>query len=149
MTEKELTIYAEKIGRLLQSGDIIILTGDLGAGKTTFTKGIARGLGISQMVKSPTFTIVREYQGGRLPLYHMDIYRIGDDPDSFDMYSYFEANGVSIIEWGELLASDLPEKYLTIRFIKASDTTRQLILEAHGDGAEKLLENPTLTASLI
>lgn len=140
LNENDLTTFAEKLGRLLQAGDILILTGDLGAGKTTFTKGIARGLGITQMVKSPTFTIVREYNGGRLTLYHMDIYRIGDDPDSFDMESYFEAGGVSVIEWGELLEADLPSNYLHIKFEKTADDSRSLILEAHGTRAEELLE---------
>jgi tRNA threonylcarbamoyladenosine biosynthesis protein TsaE len=140
MSEKDLTAYAENLGRLLQAGAVLILTGDLGAGKTTFTKGLARGLDITQMVKSPTFTIVREYDGGRLPLYHMDIYRVGDDPDSFDMYAYFEAGGVSVIEWGELLESDLPENYLSITFTQTSDDKRQLTLEAHGSKAEEFLD---------
>ena len=82
--EEELISIGQKLGRLLDSGDIIVLSGDLGAGKTTLTKGIAKGLDISQMIKSPTYTIVREYEG-RLPLYHLDVYRIGDDPDSIDL----------------------------------------------------------------
>ena len=78
--EEELISIGRKLGRLLNSGDIIVLSGDLGAGKTTLTKGIAKGLDVLQMIKSPTYTIVREYEG-RLPLYHLDVYRIGDDPD--------------------------------------------------------------------
>lgn len=76
--ETELEAYGEAFAKSLRAGDIIVLTGDLGAGKTTLTKGIARGLGVRQMVKSPTYTIVREYEG-RFPLYHLDVYRIGDD----------------------------------------------------------------------
>lgn len=136
--EKELTVFAEKLGRLLKAGDVIILTGDLGAGKTTFTKGVALGLGISQMVKSPTYTIVREYQG-RLPLYHMDIYRIGNDPDSFDMDAYFESGGVSVIEWGELLEDALPKEYLSVQFKKTSDDRRELILVPYGQRYEELV----------
>ena len=77
--ETELMALGEQLGKLLEKQDVMILSGDLGAGKTTFTKGLARGLGIKQMIKSPTYTIVREYEG-RLPLYHMDVYRIGNDP---------------------------------------------------------------------
>ncbi|OWC18717.1 tRNA (N6-adenosine(37)-N6)-threonylcarbamoyltransferase complex ATPase TsaE, partial [Escherichia coli] len=76
-----LKAYGETLGTYLSIGDVIVLSGDLGAGKTTLAKGIAKGMGISQMIKSPTYTIVREYEG-RLPLYHLDIYRVGDDPDS-------------------------------------------------------------------
>ena len=97
--EEELISIGQKLGRLLDSGDIIVLSGDLGAGKTTLTKGIAKGLDISQMIKSPTYTIVREYEG-RLPLYHLDVYRIGDDPDSIDLDDFLYGEGVTIIEWG-------------------------------------------------
>ena len=88
--EEELISIGQNIGSLLNSGDIIVLSGDLGAGKTTLTKGIAKGLNISQMIKSPTYTIVREYEG-RLPLYHLDVYRIGDDPDSIDLDDFLYA----------------------------------------------------------
>lgn len=74
--------------------------------KTTLTKGIAKGLDVSQMIKSPTYTIVREYEG-RLPLYHLDVYRIGDDPDSIDLDDFLYGDGVTIIEWGELLDESL------------------------------------------
>ena len=75
---EETQSYGEKIAEFLEPKDVILLDGDLGAGKTTFTKGLAKGLGIKRNIKSPTFTIIREYQGGRLPLYHMDIYRLDD-----------------------------------------------------------------------
>jgi len=138
--ENGLINFAEKLGHLLEAGDVLILTGELAAGKTTFTKGIAKGLGIQQMVKSPTFTIVREYEGGRLPLYHMDIYRVGDDPDSFDLDSYLESAGVTIIEWGELLGPDLPENYLAVQFIKTDEKHRELILSGHGQRAESFMQ---------
>ena len=79
--EEELINLGERLGTLLQKNDVLILSGELGAGKTTFTKGLAKGLGIRQMIKSPTYTIVREYEG-RLPLYHLDVYRIEGDADS-------------------------------------------------------------------
>lgn len=97
--EEELIQWGQRLGKLLRAGDVLVLTGDLGAGKTTFTKGLALGLGISQMIKSPTYTIVREYEG-RLPLYHLDVYRIGDDPDSIDLDDFLFGEGVTVIEWG-------------------------------------------------
>ena len=109
--EEELIQWGQRLGKLLRAGDVLVLTGDLGAGKTTFTKGLALGLGISQMIKSPTYTIVREYEG-RLPLYHLDVYRIGDDPDSIDLDDFLFGEGVTVIEWGELLGENLPEDFL-------------------------------------
>lgn len=109
----ELIAFGDKIGRRLKSGDILILTGDLGTGKTTFTKGLAQGLGVKQMIKSPTYTIVREYDG-RLPLYHLDVYRIGDDPDSIDLDSFLFGDGVTVIEWGELMENHLPQDYVQL-----------------------------------
>ena len=100
--EQELMALGKQLGQQLEKQDVVILTGDLGAGKTTFTKGLAQGLGIRQMIKSPTYTIVREYEG-RLPLYHLDVYRIGDDPDSIDLDDFLFGEGVTVIEWGELL----------------------------------------------
>ena len=128
--EEELISIGQNIGSLLNSGDIIVLSGDLGAGKTTLTKGIAKGLNISQMIKSPTYTIVREYEG-RLPLYHLDVYRIGDDPDSID--------GVTIMEWGELLDEDLLGDYLLISIAHHGDG-RQLTFEAFGPRSQEIQE---------
>lgn len=127
-----------KIGQALQAQDVLILTGDLGAGKTTLTKGIAKALGIGQMIKSPTYTIVREYQGD-LPLYHLDVYRIGDDPDSIDLNDFLFGDGVTVIEWGELLGENLPDDYLTIKIARIDDG-RQVSLEAKGARSQELLE---------
>lgn len=136
--EEELISIGQNIGSLLNSGDIIVLSGDLGAGKTTLTKGIAKGLNISQMIKSPTYTIVREYEG-RLPLYHLDVYRIGDDPDSIDLDDFLYGDGVTIIEWGELLDEDLLGDYLLIS-IAHHDDGRQLTLEAFGPRSQEIQE---------
>ena len=106
--EMELIALGKQLGKLLEKQDVIILSGDLGAGKTTFTKGIAKGLGIDQMIKSPTYTIVREYEG-RLPLYHLDVYRIGNDPDSIDLDDFLFGDGATIIEWGELIEPSLSD----------------------------------------
>ncbi|WP_150203145.1 tRNA (adenosine(37)-N6)-threonylcarbamoyltransferase complex ATPase subunit type 1 TsaE [Streptococcus constellatus] len=136
--ENELMAWGEKLGALLQKQDVLILTGDLGAGKTTFTKGLARGLGIKQMIKSPTYTIVREYDG-RLPLYHLDVYRIGEDPDSIDLDDFLFGEGVTVIEWGELLEDSLPSDYLKLTILRKNDG-RELVLDAKGHRAENLLE---------
>ena len=110
----ETEAIAKIIGQKAQAGDVIILTGDLGAGKTTMTKGIALGLGISQMIKSPTYTIIREYPQGRLPLYHMDVYRVEEGADELGLDEYFEGDGLSVVEWGSLIEEELPEDYLEI-----------------------------------
>lgn len=135
--ENELIDLGYRLGSLLKAGQVIILTGDLGAGKTTFTKGLAKGLGISQMIKSPTYTIVREYEG-RLSLYHLDVYRIGDDPDSIDLDDFLYGDGVCVIEWGELL-SELPTDYLEVKLFHRNEG-RQLEMMAHGAQSQLLLE---------
>lgn len=140
--EMELMDFASQLGKLLKEGDILILTGELGAGKTTLTKGIAKGLDISQMIKSPTYTIVREYQG-RLPLYHLDVYRIGDDPDSIDLDDFIYGGGVTVIEWGNLLDLSLFDDYLEIVLSKKEDG-RLLDLKAKGVRSQQLLEEITI-----
>lgn len=136
--ETELIALGQMIGACLAAGHVLVLSGELGAGKTTLTKGLALGLGISQMVKSPTYTIVREYEG-RLPLYHLDVYRIGDDPDSIDLDDFLYGEGVAVIEWGELLVSSLPQDYLLVSIEKVGDG-RKLTLQAFGKHSEHLLE---------
>ena len=136
--EAELIAIGQSIGEKLRSGDILVLSGDLGAGKTTLTKGIARGLEVQQMIKSPTYTIVREYEG-RLPLYHLDVYRIGNDPDSIDLDDYLYGDGVTVIEWGELLDDRLLGDYLTL-FIEKSGDGRQLSGLSHGLRSQVLKE---------
>ena len=134
---EETIALGNRLGLLLQPNMLLTLSGDLGAGKTTFTKGIAKGLGIDQMIKSPTYTIVREYEG-RLPLYHLDVYRIGNDPDSIDLDDFLFGDGATIIEWGELIEPSLSDAYLKI-FIRKLEDGRELAFEAHGARAETLL----------
>ncbi len=108
----------EAIGRQVQPGDIICLNGDLGVGKTVFTQGLAKGLGIDEPVCSPTFTLIQQYEDGRIPLYHFDVYRISGpwDMDELGYEEYFFGEGVCLIEWGSLIGELLPDNtvYITI-----------------------------------
>lgn len=136
--EDELIALGYRIGQVLEAGHVLVLTGDLGAGKTTLTKGIAKGLGIEQMIKSPTYTIVREYEG-RLPLYHLDVYRIGNDPDSIDLDDFLYGDGVTVIEWGQLLGSDFTNDYIEL-VIDKTENGRSVSMIAHGPKASQLKE---------
>ncbi len=101
----------QEVGRKAEPGDIICLYGDLGVGKTVFTKGLAEGLGICEPIQSPTFTILREYHEGRLPFYHFDVYRIGDleEMDEIGYEDYVYGDGICLIEWANLIDEILPE----------------------------------------
>lgn len=130
----ETEALAKVIGSSAHAGDIIILSGDLGAGKTTMTKGIALGLGIDRMIKSPTYTIIREYQSGRIPLYHMDVYRVAGQTEDLGLEEYFEGDGLSVVEWGQLLAEDIPEQYLAIDLEKDSEVEDKRVITLQGVG---------------
>ena len=110
----------EQIGESVAPGSVLTLVGDLGVGKTVFTQGLAEGLGISDAVNSPTFTIVQIYEEGRIPLYHLDVYRIGDisEMDEIGYEDYFYGDGVCLIEWANLIEELLPERYVEIRIEK-------------------------------
>ena len=102
----------KELGEKAYAGQVFTLTGDLGVGKTVFTQGLAKGLGIEEPVNSPTFTIIQEYDGGRLPFYHFDVYRIGDveEMEEVGFDDYVMGEGVSLIEWADLIREILPEK---------------------------------------
>lgn len=110
----------EELGRKAVPGQVFTLTGDLGVGKTVFTQGLAKGLGIKEPVNSPTFTIVQVYEEGRLPFYHFDVYRIGDveEMEEVGFDDYVMGEGVSLIEWADLIEEILPEKRTEIRIEK-------------------------------
>ena len=116
---EETFALGQKLGEQAKAGQIYTLNGDLGVGKTVFTQGIARGLGITEAVSSPTFTIVQVYEEGRLPLYHFDVYRIGDieEMDEIGYEDYVYGEGVCLIEWANLIEEILPDHYqkITIR----------------------------------
>ena len=110
----------KQIGENVAPGSVLTLVGDLGVGKTVFTQGLAEGLGILDAVNSPTFTIVQIYEEGRIPLYHFDVYRIGDisEMDEIGYEDYFYGDGVCLIEWANLIEELLPEQYVEIRIEK-------------------------------
>lgn len=119
-SEKDTWEIGRQLGETVEGGTVICLTGDLGVGKTVFTAGFAVGLGITEPICSPTFTIIQVYEEGRLPLYHFDVYRI-DDPDEmyevgFEEYAFGE--GVCLIEWGEKIEDILPDKTIFIEIVK-------------------------------
>ena len=110
----------KRIGEKALPGQIYLLFGELGAGKTVFTQGVACGLGVTESVNSPTFTIVQEYTDGRLPLYHFDVYRIGDveEMEEIGYDDYFFGEGICLIEWAEMIEEILPEGCIPVRIIK-------------------------------
>ena len=118
--ERETHASGFRLGETAKRGQVFALIGDLGVGKTIFTKGLAAGLGITEPVSSPTFTIVQIYEGGRLPFYHFDVYRIGDveEMEEIGYEDYIYGDGVSLIEWADLIADILPEHYTRITIEK-------------------------------
>ncbi len=108
-SEGETEALGEALAKRLQPGTVIAFTGDLGAGKTAFTRGLARGLGVTERVTSPTFTIVNEYEGGRLPLFHFDMYRLASSEELFDVgwEDYLHRGGICAVEWSENIADAL------------------------------------------
>lgn len=117
---EETFALGEKTGRLARPGQVYTLKGDLGAGKTVFTQGVAAGLGIEEPVNSPTFTILQIYEEGRLPFYHFDVYRIGDvqEMDEIGYEDYFYGEGICLIEWAELIGEILPEERIQVTIEK-------------------------------
>lgn len=127
---EETIDFAAKLGGLLKKGDIIAFRGTLGAGKTTFTRGLAIGLGLSDCVSSPTFALVNEYIGG-ISLYHFDMYRIETEGDleSSGFWDYDFRNNIAVIEWSENIAEFLPEKLINITINSLGGTDREIIIE--------------------
>lgn len=119
-SEEETLLLGEELGKAAKPGEVYTLNGDLGVGKTVFTKGFAKGLGVTEHVNSPTFTIVQIYESGRMPFYHFDVYRIGDveEMDEIGYEDYVYGNGVSLIEWANLIEEILPPHYTQITIEK-------------------------------
>lgn len=129
-TPEETELVGQRLGEKLIGGEIIAFRGDLGAGKTAFTRGIAKGLGITMRVTSPTYTIVNEYIGGRLPLFHFDMYRLASEDDLFDIgwEDYLRRGGVCAVEWSENV-SEAMENAISVEIEKISDESRKITIE--------------------
>ena len=134
---EETEALGEKLAKLLRPGTVLAYLGDLGAGKTAFTRGLARGLGCRETVTSPTYTIVNEYLGGRLPLFHFDMYRLTSSDDLWDIgwEDYLDRQGVCAVEWSE----NVPEAMtgaLTVRIEKLGDTVRRITIDGGAEYAD-------------
>ena len=138
--EKDTFELGKRFGGRVKSGDIYLLHGDLGVGKTIFTKGFAQGIGITEPITSPTFTLIQEYEEGRLPLYHFDVYRIGDVEEMYDLgfEGYFYGEGVCLIEWADLIEEILPANHtrITIRKDLEKGFDYRMITVKQPDAAE-------------
>ena len=134
---EETEALGEKLAQRLRPGDVIAFYGDLGAGKTAFTRGLARGLGVTEPVTSPTYTIVNEYLSGRLPLFHFDMYRLGSAEELFDIgwEDYLERGGVCAVEWSENVEEALAGA-ITVTIRRLDDSQREIILEGGNEHAD-------------
>ena len=117
---------------------IICLDGELGSGKTVFTKGIAHALGIEENITSPTFTIIKEYDSGEMPLYHMDVYRLDGNTEGVGIEEYYNKGGIVIIEWAKTIKDILPEERLEIKIKVIDENRRMLVITPHGQKYEEL-----------
>ena len=140
--EAEMIAFGKRIGETIFPQSIITLTGDLGAGKTTFTKGIGQGLEIKKIINSPTFTIVKVYSG-RMTLYHFDAYRLEGADDDLGFEEMFEDDGLCVIEWSQFIEDIIPEERLEIEIIKNEDETRSLKLHPIGEKYENYVREVT------
>lgn len=138
-SEYDTMELAENIESEKFPGMVICLDGELGSGKTVFVKGFAKSLGITENITSPTFNIVKEYEGGEMPLNHMDVYRLEDSDVTIGFGDYFKSDDISIIEWSELIQDELPEERLDIRFKVIDENTRVLVLKPYGQKYEDLV----------
>ena len=136
--EKETMELAQNIESEKFPNMVICLDGDLGSGKTVFTKGLAQALGIEDTITSPTFTIIKEYPNGELPLYHMDVYRLDGNVEGLGIEEYFTKGGVTIIEWADTIADHLPEERLDIKFKVIDENQRVLKIIPHGKQYEDI-----------
>jgi tRNA threonylcarbamoyladenosine biosynthesis protein TsaE len=132
LTPRRTISIGYRIGKLAGPGDVVLLNGELGAGKTTLTQGVARGLGIKEPARSPTFTLIRELSG-RIPLYHVDLYRLGnmDEIKDLGLDEYFYGQGITVVEWAEKAKKLLPPENLSIKIDMKNESTRVFRLTGH------------------
>jgi len=138
--ESETIALAQNIEAERFPNMIICLEGDLGSGKTVFTKGLASSLGIDEVITSPTFNIIKEYTTGTVPLYHMDVYRLNGDISTLGLEEYFHKGGVVVIEWSDTIQQYLPEERLEIKIKVIDEDTRVFIFKPYGKAYEDLCE---------
>ena len=136
----ETVRLAENIESEKWENMVICLNGELGSGKTVFTKGFAQAMAIKDTITSPTFNIIKEYTEGELPLYHMDVYRLEENDDTIDFDEYFNKGGVTIIEWAEIIQNKLPKERLEITFNIIDENTRVLVFKAYGEKYDELCQ---------
>jgi tRNA threonylcarbamoyladenosine biosynthesis protein TsaE len=138
-----MELLGEAIGKTARPGDIILLEGSLGSGKTTLTKGIAKGLDVQDEITSPTFNLIKQY-GGSLDLYHFDLYRLEEEKELLHLgyEEYFYGNGVTVIEWADYLDHYLPEEYLLVRITygKGEEVGREVDISGHGARYKEFVE---------
>lgn len=136
---RETRQFAEKLATLLAPPDVITLEGDLGAGKTAFTQALAKALGVTRTVSSPTFTIVKQYEG-KYPFNHLDVYRLAGSDEDLGWDELFYGDAISVIEWAHLIKEDLPGSRLEIELVHGGDDTRVITVTPIGDRYEKICE---------
>lgn len=142
----DTSVLAERLASLFIPGTVLTLDGELGAGKTTFSQSVAKAIGVKEIVNSPTFTIIKEYEGERLPFYHMDVYRLSiEEADELGLDEYFYGQGVTLIEWASIIEDLLPPERLALRIEHNGEQGRRFQLIPHGAPYEewclKLKEN--------
>lgn len=140
-SEQDTLELAQNIESEKFPGLIICLRGELGSGKTVFVKGFAQSLEVKETITSPTFNLVKEYNDGEMPLYHMDLYRLDDNDNSIGVSDYFNKDGICIIEWPEMIEGQLPSERLDIKFKVIDDNVRVLVCTPHGQQYEDLCES--------
>ena len=121
----------KRIGKLLKASDVVLLDGDLSAGKTTLTKGIGEAIGVKKVINSPTFTIVKEYNGD-IKLYHLDLYRLDGINNDFDLEEYIESDGIAVIEWPNQVSELIPNNYLKVILKRLDNDKREISIEGIG-----------------
>lgn len=138
--EEDTLELAENIESEKFAGMVICLNGELGSGKTVFVKGFAKALGIQETVTSPTFSLVKEYHDGEMPLFHMDVYRMEDSKENFGLEDYLNQDGVCIIEWPEMVEEQLPEERLDVKIKVIDDDVRVFVFTPYGQQYEELCQ---------
>ena len=140
-SEQETDYLAERLAEKAKPGSLLVLNGDLGAGKTRFSQAFAAALGVREIVNSPTFVIIKEYEGDQMPFYHMDVYRLSmEEADELGLEEYFDGEGVTLVEWGELIKELLPEERLDIWIERLGAQERRIRLIPVGERYQKWCE---------